>query len=72
MYTVVNSRAYLPENMSEGLMDWQIFAIVIDVILAALIIFLEVLAIKGFKKDAAAEPVIAVEGETEKEQTDRQ
>ena len=56
MYTVVNSRAYDPENLTEGLMNWQIMAIVIDVIFAALIIFLEVLAIKGFKKDQAAEP----------------
>lgn len=61
MYTVVNSRAYDPENLTEGLMNWQIMAIVIDVIFAALIIFLEVLAIKGFKKDQAAEPVVAAE-----------
>ena len=59
MYTVVNSRAYDPENLPEGLMNWQIMAIVIDVIFAALIIFLEVLAIKGFKKDQAAAPVVA-------------
>lgn len=60
MYTVVNSRAYNPENLTEGLMNWQIMAIVIDVIFAALIIFLEVLAIKGFKKDQAAAPVVAL------------
>ena len=59
MYTVVNSRAYDPENLTEGLMNWQIMAIVIDVIFAALIIF-EVLAIKGFKKEWAAEPIAAV------------
>lgn len=59
MYTVVNSRAYDPENLTEGLMNWQIMAIAIDVIFAALIIFLEVLAIKGFKKDQAAAPVVA-------------
>ena len=59
MYTVVNSRAYDPENLTEGLMNWQIMAIVIDVIFAALIIFLEVLGIKGFKKDQAAAPVVA-------------
>lgn len=59
MYTVVNSRAYDPENLTEGLMNWQIMAIVIDVIFAVLIIFLEVLAIKGFKKDQAAAPVVA-------------
>lgn len=34
MYTVVNSRAYDPENLTEGLMNWQIMAIVIDVILS--------------------------------------
>ncbi len=60
MYTVVNSRAYDPENLTEGLMNWQIMAIVIDVIFAVLIIFLEVLAIKGFKKEWAAEPIAAV------------
>lgn len=60
MYTVVNSRAYDPENLTEGLMNWQIMAIVIDVIFVALIIFLEVLAIKGFKKEWAAEPIAAV------------
>lgn len=65
MYTVVNSRAYDPENLTEGLMNWQIMAIVIDVIFAALIIFLEVLAIKGFKKDQAAAPVEAAEAQTE-------
>ena len=65
MYTVVNSRAYAPENLTEGLMNWQIMAIVIDVIFAALIIFLEVLAIKGFKKDQAAEPVVVTEEKPE-------
>lgn len=61
MYTVVNSRAYDPENLATGLMTWQIMAIVIDVILAALIVVLEVFAIKKFKKAKAAEPVITVE-----------
>lgn len=49
MYTVVNSRAYEPENMTTGLMAWQIAAIIIDVIFAALIILLEVFAVKKFK-----------------------
>ena len=53
MYTVVNSRAYEPENLTSGLMNWQIMAIVIDVIFAALIILLEVLAIRRFLKDQA-------------------
>lgn len=50
MYTVVNSRAYEAENLDTGLMTWQIAAIVINVILAAGIIALEILAIKKMKK----------------------
>jgi beta-glucosidase len=49
MYTVVNSRAYEPENMTSGLMSWQIAAIIIDIIFAALIVLLEVFAFKKFK-----------------------
>ncbi|WP_099467124.1 glycoside hydrolase family 3 N-terminal domain-containing protein [Konateibacter massiliensis] len=49
MYTVVNSRAYEPENMTTGLMAWQITAIIIDIIFAALIVLLEVLVLKRFK-----------------------
>ena len=55
MYTVVNSRAYDPDNLKTGLMNWQIMAIVIDVILGALVIFLEVLAIRKYRKERAAE-----------------
>lgn len=50
MYTVVNSRAYAPENLQTGLMTWQIAAIVIDVVLAAGIIALEIAALKKFRK----------------------
>lgn len=53
MYTVVNSRAYDAENMQTGLLGWQIAAIVIDVILAAGLIALEIIAIKKFKKRSA-------------------
>ena len=55
LYTVVNSRAYDPANLETGLMGWQIAAIVIDVIFAAIIIVLEVVAIKKFLKRNAAE-----------------
>ena len=55
LYTVVNSRAYDPENLETGLMGWQIAAIVIDVIFAAIIIVLEVVAIKKFLKRNATE-----------------
>lgn len=50
MYTVVNSRAYAPENLQTGLMSWQIMAIVIDIILAAGILGLEIVTVKRFKK----------------------
>ena len=53
MYTVVNSRAYDAENLQTGLMAWQIVAIVIDVILVAGLIALEIVAIKKFKKRSA-------------------
>ena len=55
LYTVVNSRAYDPENLETGRMGWQIAAIVIDVILAAVIIVLEAVAIKKFLKRNATE-----------------
>ncbi len=55
MYTVVNSRAYAPENLNEGLQNWQIMAISIDVIAGALIVLLEVLIIKRYKKDSESE-----------------
>ena len=51
LYTVVNSRAYAPENLNPGMQPWQIAAIVIDVALVAGIIALEVLVIKkGYDK----------------------
>ena len=53
MYTVVNSRAYDEANLQTGLMGWQIAAIVIDVILAAGLVVLELLAVKKLKKRTA-------------------
>ena len=50
MYVSVNSRAYDEANMQTGLMTWQIAAIVIDVICAAILIVLELLAVKKLKK----------------------
>lgn len=66
MYTVVNSRAYDADNLSTGLQNWEKMAIVIDVILAALIIFLEVLVIKSYKKAQKAMPVAEAAAVTEK------
>ena len=50
MYTVVNSRAYDAENIQTGLQNWQIMAIVIDALFAAILIALEVVAFKRLKK----------------------
>ena len=50
MYTVVNSRAYDPENLNTGLAAWQKAAIGIDVVLAAGLIVLEVLAIRKYRR----------------------
>lgn len=51
MYTVVNSRAYAEENVQTGMMAWQIWVIVIDVLLVAALIAIEVLVIrKGYAK----------------------
>lgn len=59
MYTVVNSRAYEPENMQSGLMAWQIFAIVIDILLAAGIVALEIVTIKKYQKRKTEEAASA-------------
>jgi len=50
LYTVVNSRAYDAENLNAGLAKWKIAAIVIDIVLAAVVVVLEILAIKSFRK----------------------
>lgn len=60
MYTVVNSRAYAPENLTEGLQGWQIAAIIIDILLGALIVFLEYRTMKRYKKDSSGETVVTV------------
>jgi beta-glucosidase len=65
LYTTVNSRAYAGD-VNSGLMNWQIMAIVIDVILAALVICLEILTIKRYRKDKTQEPLVTVEGFDEK------
>ncbi len=59
MYTVANSRAY-ENGGASGLETWQIIAIVIDVVFAALIVFLEMKALKRYKK-ASAEAAVTEE-----------
>lgn len=60
LYTVANSRAYDPENLHTGLMNWQIFAIVIDIILVILIGFLQIAALKSYKKNKFETPTIQI------------
>lgn len=55
MYTVVNSRAYDEANLNMGMETWKKIAIVIDVLLAAGLILLEVAAVRRFKKRSKAE-----------------
>ena len=50
LYTVVNSRAYAPENLNPSMPAWQVGAIVIDVVLAAALIALEVVVLKKYRK----------------------
>lgn len=54
MYTVVNSRAYDEANLQTGLMTWQIAMIVIDIVLAAGVIALEVVTIKRYRTRKAS------------------
>lgn len=61
LYTVVNSRAYDADNIQTGLMTWQIAAIVIDVILAAIVVALEAVLIKRFRKRAAESKAVRME-----------
>lgn len=63
LYTIVNSRAYAEENINAGMQNWQIAVIVIDAVLAVVLILLEVMAIRKWKKK---ENVISEERESEK------
>lgn len=54
LYTGVNSRGHAPENLSHTLMSWQIILIVVDVLLAAVVIGLEVVIFRAWKKKLAA------------------
>lgn len=55
MYTVVNSRAYEGDNAKGGLLNWQIAAIIVDVVLAAGFVALELRIINQFKKKRESE-----------------
>lgn len=70
MYTVVNSRAYSDTALAESssIPTWKIMIIVIDVVLAALILLLEVFVItKGYKRRKALVMKDQVEDKTQNE-----
>ena len=51
LYTVVNSRAYAPENLNVGMASWKKLMIVLDVIFGALMVCLMAIFIKNFIKN---------------------
>ena len=57
LYTVVNSRAYATDT-NGGVAGWIIAIRVVEVLLCALVIFLEVMAIKRLKKSKTAEATV--------------
>lgn len=60
LYTVVNSRAYEPENIRTGLLVWQIALIAADIVLAALLILLEAMSVRKFLKRRVEQKTQAV------------
>lgn len=54
LYTVANSRVCDPEVLNPGMAAWQILLISADVLIAALVIVLEYLTIRKYKKAADA------------------
>ena len=55
LYTVVNSRAYAPENLTTGMASWKKLMIALDVIFAALMIALMCVFIRNYRKNKANE-----------------
>ncbi len=55
LYTVVQSRAYAPENLTMGMASWKKLMIVLDVIFGALMVCLMAIFIKNYKKNKAAD-----------------
>ena len=65
-YTVVNSRAYEPENIDTGLLMYQIVLIVADVVIAVLLVLYEVFRVRSVYKKRKAAATIKVETEEPK------
>ena len=64
LYTVVNSRAYMEENLNPGLPTWQLIGYGIDAVLVLALAALEIKAVKNYKRRVSEQPVVTVaEGE---------
>lgn len=59
MYTVVNSRAYAPENLSTGLQGWQTAFIVADIVIGLFFVLWEV---RQFRKKRASVKAVLIAG----------
>lgn len=68
LYTIVNSRAYEPENLNTGLLLWQIILIIVDVISIVLLALYEVLRVCKVYKRRKAMAEIVVETVTKAEE----
>lgn len=67
-YTVVNSRAYEPENIQTGLLMYQIVLIAADIVVAVLIVLYEVFRVRKVyqkRKDIAQKQTVKVEESVE-------
>lgn len=68
LYTVVNSRAYMEENLNPGLPTWQLIGYGIDAVLVLVLAALEIKAVKNYKRRVSEQPVVTVaEGEGDAE-----
>ena len=69
LYTVVNSRAYMEENLNPGMPVWEIAIIAVDVVLVLALVLVEVQVVKAYRKkarqeaEAAAAAAAAVQSE---------
>ncbi len=55
LYTVVNSRAYAPENLNAGMASWKKLMIALDVVFGILMVCLMAIFVKNFMKTRANE-----------------
>ncbi len=62
-YTVVNSRAYAPENIKTGMESWMKVTIGIDVVIGLLIVGFEVIAIRKYMRQSISVSVESGNGE---------